>query len=368
MFLEEALKQTINLENSLRILDLCAAPGGKSTLINSLITRDSLLVSNEIIKSRTAVLSDNLTKWGTLNTIVSNNDPHDFKKLEGYFDVLVVDAPCSGSGMFRKNPDTIQQWSESNVQLCSQRQQRILADAYPSLKENGILVYSTCSYSKEENEVIADWLCNEFGMESIRLKLIDNWGIEETLSDSNKCSGYRFYPRKVRGEGFFIACFQKKDASSEIRFHHERLPVANKKDQEIIKKWISNDENISVIPVGAEFTAIYSHHETDLAFLQSKLYLKKSGVRLGKLAGKDLVPDHQLALSLIVNTAINKIEVTTEQAISYLRKDELKLQEYQENGWALITFQNYALGWVKVLPNRINNYYPKDLRIIKEIS
>ena len=366
MFLEQALKQTINLDSSLRILDLCAAPGGKSTLINSLINKESFLVSNEIIKSRTAVLSENLTKWGTLNTVVSNNDPEDFKRLEGYFNVVVVDAPCSGSGMFRKDPDSIRQWSESAVQLCSQRQRRILADVYPCLKEGGILIYSTCSYSKEENEAIADWLCLEFGMESLMLKLDDNWGIQETRSDKNHCFGYRFYPHKVRGEGFFIACFRKKEATPEMKFYKERLPSINKKDQEIIKKWISKDANISLITVGAEYAAIYSHHETDLAFLQSKLYLKKSGVRLGKLAGKDLVPDHQLALSQIVNAEINKIEVSREQAISYLRKDELKLQKQQESGWALITHQNYALGWVKVLPNRINNYYPKEWRILKE--
>ena len=366
MFLEQALKQTVELNSSLRILDLCASPGGKSTLINSLLNDESLLVSNEIIKTRVPPLSDNLTKWGTLNTFISNNDPRDFARLEGYFDALVVDAPCSGSGMFRKDPDTIQQWSESAVQLCSQRQQRILADVYPALKEDGVLIYSTCSYSKQENEVISDWLSDEFGMESLKLQLDQSWGVQETLSDKHQCFGYRFYPNKLKGEGFFIACFRKKESTSEGRFYKDRLTALNKNVLEIVKGLTNNENNLYFFPVGDEYAAIDSCHSTDLAILQAKLYLKKSGVRLGKIAGKDLIPDHELALSLIADPSINKIELNAAQAISYLRKDELKLEEQYPAGWALITYQGYALGWVKVLPNRINNYYPKEIRILKE--
>jgi 16S rRNA C967 or C1407 C5-methylase (RsmB/RsmF family)/NOL1/NOP2/fmu family ribosome biogenesis protein len=366
MFLEQALKQTTDLNVPLRILDLCASPGGKSTLINSLITDESLLVSNEIIKTRVPPLSDNLIKWGTINTIVSNNDPRDFARLEGYFDVLVVDAPCSGSGMFRKDPETIQQWSESAVQLCSQRQQRILADVYPALKEDGILIYSTCSYSKEENEVIADWLCDEFGMETLQLQLDPEWGIQETQSDKHQCFGYRFYSNKLKGEGFFIACFRKKESTPDARLYKEKLPSLNKNIIEIVKGLTNSNRDLYFLPVGEEYAAIDSRHSVDLAILQAKLYLKKSGARLGKIAGKDLIPDHELALSLIINSEVNKIEVSAAQALSYLRKDELKLTEQHPTGWALITYQGYALGWVKVLPNRINNYYPKEIRILKE--
>src|SRR5436190_4820828 len=162
MFLEQALKQTVDLSKPLRVLDLCAAPGGKSTHIQSLISPGSLLVSNEVIKSRCNILKDNIIKWGCENVVVTNNDPKDFAKLENYFDVIVVDAPCSGSGLFRKEPDAIEHWSENNVALCSQRQQRILADVWPSLKEDGILVYSTCSYSKEEDEDIVKWMNEKF--------------------------------------------------------------------------------------------------------------------------------------------------------------------------------------------------------------
>src|SRR5205809_2761586 len=184
MFLEQALKQTVDLSQPLKILDLAAAPGGKSTHIQSLISKESLLVSNEVIRSRANVLKDNIVKWGCSNVVVTNNDPKDFSKLENYFDVIVVDAPCSGSGLFRKDPVAIEEWSLNNVQLCSQRQQRILADVWPALKKDGILIYSTCSYSKEEDEAILDWMSREFEIESRKLKVGTDWNITETKSNA----------------------------------------------------------------------------------------------------------------------------------------------------------------------------------------
>ena len=209
MFLEEALKQTVDLSQPIKILDLCAAPGGKSTLIQSVINNESLLVSNEVIKTRVNILSENITKWGAANVIVTNNDAKDFQRLPNYFDVIVVDAPCSGSGLFRKDREAISEWSEQNVHLCSQRQQRILADVLPALKEDGVLIYSTCSYSEEEDEQIADWLVEEFKVQSLKFKVEEEWGIVETQSSKQNASGYRFYPDKVKGEGFFIAVFKK---------------------------------------------------------------------------------------------------------------------------------------------------------------
>lgn len=214
MFLEQALRQTTDLSQPLRVLDLCAAPGGKSTLVQSLIAENSLLVSNEVIKSRASVLEENCTKWGAANIIVTNNDPIVFQRLENYFDVIIIDAPCSGSGLFRKDAQAISEWSENNVQLCSQRQQRILADSYPALKKDGILLYSTCSYSEEENEGILDWMLDSFAVSSLQLAMYgegdnEEWGIIETVSKKHAAFGYRFFPDKIAGEGFFIACFRK---------------------------------------------------------------------------------------------------------------------------------------------------------------
>ena len=199
----------MDLSKPLKILDLCASPGGKSTHIQSLISKESLLVSNEVIRSRANILKDNILKWGGGNVVVTNNDPADFSRLENYFDVIVVDAPCSGSGLFRRDEQAIEEWSLGNVTLCSQRQQRILADVWPALKKDGILIYSTCSYSKEEDEDILDWMKKEFQIEDLRLNIESNWNITEVQSPAG-IWGYRFWPDKVKGEGFFLACFAKR--------------------------------------------------------------------------------------------------------------------------------------------------------------
>ncbi|MHB1179689.1 MAG: methyltransferase RsmF C-terminal domain-like protein [Daejeonella sp.] len=365
MFLEQVLKHSTDLSSNLKILDLCAAPGGKSTLISSLINQDSLLLSNEIIKTRVPVLADNLIKWGPVNTFVSNNDPRDFKRLGAYFDTIVVDAPCSGSGMFRKDPAAINEWSEGAVLLCSQRQQRILADIYPALKQNGTLIYSTCSYSKQENEDISDWLCDTLGLSTVKIPLKDNWGIEETQSEKHQCYGYRFYPHKVKGEGFFIACFRKTEAENEAQIRRAKEIKASQKSEEIINKWLKASESISILNLHDELFAINKKHEADLQYLQSNLYLKKSGIRVGKVMGKDLVPNHELALSLILNDDIPRVNLTREQAIIYLKRGDLKM-ETEERGWVLMCFEGHAVGWAKMLDNRINNYFPKEMRIINQ--
>ncbi len=210
MFLEQVLRQTTDLSRPLKVLDLCAAPGGKSTLIQSLISAESLLVSNEVIRARAAILEENMVKWGGANVVITQNDPRDFQRMENYFDVLVVDAPCSGSGLFRREPEAIGEWSLDNVRLCSQRQQRILADCWPALKQGGLLIYSTCSYSRQEDEDILDWLIPAFGAESLPLALKNEWNIVETVSKKGGY-GYRFYPDKLEGEGLFIAAIRKND-------------------------------------------------------------------------------------------------------------------------------------------------------------
>ena len=366
MFIEHILREVGDLDHDLRVLDLCAAPGGKSTLISSLISPDSLLVSNEIIKTRVPVLADNMTKWGVLNSVVSNNDPRDFQRLEAYFDIIVVDAPCSGSGMWRKDPQTINEWSEANVQLCSQRQQRILADIYPALKEGGLLIYSTCSYSAEENEEVADWLSDTFDVSSIKIPVPADWNIAETESEKHKNFGYRFYPHLVKGEGFFVSCFRKNDTTANLKQYKPKPSKPNKAELDIVENWLYSKTDCKLIPVKDGYSSINPHHRDDIAILQNNLYLKKSGVYAGKVIGKDLVPDHELALSTISAKNINRINLSYEEAIAYLRKDDLRLPDAQ-TGWGLMCYDGFGLGWAKILPNRINNYLPKELRILKEI-
>ena len=365
MFLEQALKQTVDLSKPIKVLDLCAAPGGKSTHIQSLISKDSLLVSNEVIRSRANVLKHNIIKWGCENVLVTNNDPRDFSKLENYFDVIVVDAPCSGSGLFRRDAEAIQEWSPNNVQLCSQRQQRILADVWPAVKQNGILIYSTCTYSKEEDEDIMDWVMKELSVDSCPLTVDSQWGIVPVQSTTD-AYGYRFWPDKIKGEGFFLACFQKKDGDADAAFRYKKKPEqAGKKEIELIKKWIKND-GIAFIRHLNTVYAWPGQHVRDFSFLLEQLRVIYSGVLVGELMRDKLVPDHALAMSTLVAETIQKTELDYEQSIQYLQRKELKA-EIENKGWQMVTYLGHPLGWVNVLPNRINNYYPKELRILKDI-
>lgn len=367
MFLEQALKQTVDLTQSLRILDLCAAPGGKSTLLQSLISKDSLLVSNDVIKSRAAILEENMIKWGAANVVVTNNDPAHFARLEHYFDVIVIDAPCSGSGLFRRDPEAIKEWSENNVALCSQRQQRILADVWPALKQDGILIYSTCSYSQEEDEMILDWLGAQFATESLVLKKDSSWNIVETISPKTNGYGYRFYPDKVKGEGFFITVLQKKDGGSfdKGKPGKSRLEKLTKTEESIVRPWLRQQEDSILFKQKDDIIVLPIVFENDIHVLQSALYIKKAGIMAGKIAGKDLIPDHALALANITNETIHQIELTLPDAVRYLRREEFPLQS-EKKGWGLVNFNGHHLGWVKILPNRFNNYYPKEWRILKQ--
>jgi len=354
-----------NNDEQINVLDLCAAPGGKSTLINSGIGSGDLLVSNEIIKTRIPILCDNLNRWGTANTIVSNNDPRDFGRLPGFFDIILVDAPCSGSGMFRKDAAAMSEWSPANVNLCHQRQERILADVYPALKQDGCLIYSTCSYSHEENEDILDWLCSEFDLESIRIPIYKEWAIVETESPRQKAWGYRFYPGKVKGEGLFAACLRKRDSSGQLPSFkskgNQKLPM---KEIDVVKGYINNADDFYFFKVNDEWLTIDHQHKDSLDILQRSLYIKKSGVRIGKLMGNDLVPDHELALSIYINKEkALQTELSYEQAIQYLRRENIDINS-GHRGWSLMEFEGQALGWAKLLPNRVNNYFPKELRIL----
>ena len=367
MFISHILKTIKPDGEPVKILDLCAAPGGKSTLINSAMQPDDLLIANEIIKTRVPILTDNLSRWGTANVIVTNNDPKDFTRLKGFFDIILVDAPCSGSGMFRKDPAAMNEWSENNVNLCHQRQERILADIYPCLKEGGHLIYSTCSYSHQENEDILDWLCDSFELESLPIPIYKDWGIVETRSEKKQAWGYRFYPGKVKGEGLFAACLKKtgsQEAMGGFKNKEQQKVVMKELDQ--VKVYINEPADFYYFKVNDDWMAIYRQHIESLNILQRNLYIKKSGVRIGKLAGKDLIPDHELALSIIINKdAVLQTELDKDQAIQYLRRENIDITT-ADKGWSLMNFEGQPLGWAKLLPNRINNYYPKEIRIFSQ--
>lgn len=357
MFLEQALQQTTDLSKPLKVLDLCAAPGGKSTHLLSLLSKESLLVSNEVIRSRANILLDNMVKWGCSNVLVSQNDPAGFRVLENYFDLIVVDAPCSGSGLFRRDPSALEQWSLNTVELCSQRQQRILADVLPALKPGGVLIYSTCSYSGKEDEEISDWLIRDMGLAFLQLQTDPAWQVVE--SDP----GYRFWPDKLQGEGFFLACFRKADGDDPVQ-----MKKTGKKNKAKIPELIStliNRNDISIMQFGKISHAVPEILAGDIDFLMAKLRTVYAGTAIGEIIRDKLVPTHALSQSLLVSSAIQHVELDKDDAISFLKRKEFH-PGTEKKGWHLVRYKNHNLGWINILPNRINNYYPQMLRILKD--
>lgn len=362
MFIEQAVSQVLGEDRNLNALDLCAAPGGKSTLLASM-PHFKLVVANELISSRVPVLQENIVKWGSSHVFVTNNDVADFTRLGSFFDFVLVDAPCSGSGLFRKDPAAMNEWSPDAVSFCSQRQRRILKDAADLLEEGGIIVYSTCSFSKEENEDNADFLV-ALGFESVRLNLDPSWHIIESISDQQNAFGYRFYPDKLLGEGFFCI-IMRKVRSSSLSPSEFSGKIPKSVDFSGKEKWLKQDEGLYFTEREGDLLACPAGILQELFVLRSVLRVKKSGTRLGRLIRGELIPDHELALSDMVSSEFPAIELTREDAIRYLRRDDLKA-ELVGAGWYLIKFQQVCLGWIKISQGKIKNNYPMSWRILMQ--
>jgi len=365
MFLEQALRQAVNLTQPLRVLDLCGAPGGKTTHLASLLSPDSLLVSNEVIRSRASILAENITKWGSGNIMVTSNDPRDFYKLPSFFDVMVVDAPCSGEGMFRKDTHAMQEWSEENVKLCAQRQQRILTEVWEALKPGGVLIYSTCTWNEAENEQNMAWLAGQQQAESIKLAIKPEWNIVPSQLDG--VEGYRFYPHQVQGEGFFMAVIQKTGepemSHGSSRKKKYKLTIAGKKEKALVYEWLQSPEQYEWLQHNEGISAIPAKLFEAADEVYQKLYVVYAGTEVAEVNGKKLKPMQALALSQHLNKgAFETAELNLEQALRYLRKEDIALG-LSGNGWLLLQYQSMPLGWAKQVGNRINNYYPKKWRI-----
>jgi 16S rRNA C967 or C1407 C5-methylase (RsmB/RsmF family)/NOL1/NOP2/fmu family ribosome biogenesis protein len=364
MFLEQAVKTAFSDHSVIpyRVLDLCAAPGGKSTHLSALFP-EGLVVANEVIKTRSGILVENAVKWGNDNIVVTNNDAEHFKRLQGYFDMIVVDAPCSGSGMFRKDPEAITEWSLQNVDHCSKRQKRILEDVWPALKEDGVLIYCTCSYSTEEDEDILHWLNDQREIESIRIPIEKYQGIVE-VNSKESLWGYRFYPDQVKGEGFFITCLRKKSAEPENIPSPKKMVQASAQEKLVISNMLNHATELSYIYANDGINVIRKGWENDIGILFSALYVKKAGIHAGKVIRNELIPVHDLSMSTIVSPAVPHIALDRETAIQYLRRGDIQFSE-SKKGWSLVCYNEVVLGWIKALPNRVNNYYPASFRILK---
>ncbi len=365
MFLEQVLRPVLADKKGLRVLDLCAAPGGKSTLIASLLDKDSLLISNEVIRTRASILDENMTRWGHMNTWVTSNDPRDLGRLVGYFDVIVVDAPCSGSGLWRKDARALDEWSEANVQMCSERQERILADVWPALKQDGILIYATCSYSQQEDEQILDWLATTYDVVALPAEMKEEWGIVEVISKEG-LTGYRFFLDKVRGEGFFIAAVRKTDEAQAMR--PVRFKTAHDKKIAQQAGHLLTDPDVLFIKTDKDnYSAMRPDHEVDWHLLQTAVYLRKTGLKLGMPTAKEWVPEHEVALGIDASKDLPGLNASREQALRFLKREDMGVDDLPK-GWLVVKYEGLGLGWVKSLGNRVNNYLPKQWRIRMDIE
>ena len=361
MFLGYALTVACAGMSGLRAVDLCAAPGGKSTHLASLPFISSLL-SNEIIRSRVPVLYENTVKWGMPHVFISQDDPARIGRLTESFDLMVVDAPCSGSGLFRRDPEAVKEWSPRHVELCSQRQQRILADALPALAEGGMLAYSTCSYSRAENEDVLDWLVEVMGMESTPIDLPQDWGIHTSISEKTGAVGYRFYPGERAGEGFFLACLRKRTGRAMASPDPGRRSVWSAQSMPGAGDWLQDSERFLYREHTEGWMAIPEELAGHQQILASGLSLRKSGLLIGKIMKGRLNPEHELALSTALRGDVQGVELTEDVALRYLRRENILPADASE-GWNLVRYQGLPLGWLKAIGHRANNYYPMDWRI-----
>ncbi|MDR2628009.1 MAG: rRNA cytosine-C5-methyltransferase [Dysgonamonadaceae bacterium] len=350
MYIEQIIRQYIT--EPAVCLDVCAAPGGKSTHLLDVLPPGSLLVANEVIRSRAHILAENLIKWGNPATIVTQNDPGDMKQLKHSFDVMLVDAPCSGEGMFRKNPQAVHEWSPAHVALCAARQQRIVADVWPALKPGGLLIYSTCTFNTKENEENIQWMTNTFGAEPLTVE--------------------RFFPHRVRGEGLFIAALRKPAettfATTTAHDRQNRKPKQNPPIPPQIYHWIESPEQYDFHLIHPNITAIPQAHGALYRLVGSKLHVLSAGISTAGIKGKDLIPHHALAMSVALNRKAFPVYETDEAtAIRYLAKEAIfTLPPELPKSYILLTYRNRPLGFVKNIGNRANNMYPQEWRIKSE--
>ena len=319
----KCLKEFGEVQGKLRVLDLCAAPGGKTTDLAASLREacgdEFLLVSNEVMKQRAGILDDNVARWGDPNVVVTSVDPAAFARLAGFFDVIVADVPCSGEGMFRKDPRAEAEWSPAVVDLCAARQKRILADAWPALRAGGILVYSTCTYEDAENDDNLVWAASELGGTIIEPEdEFSSYGVKLTAHGSLLKVG------DVPGEGQWAGALRKEGGPD--RFGRGM--------------------------------------REDLAFLRPL----RSGVVKGETKGHDFVPSADWALSMEFDReAYPCVEVDRLMALHYLHRDALVLKD-APRGFVVITYKGVPLGFVKNVGNRCNNLLPQHRRILMDIK
>ena len=354
----------------LRVLDLCAAPGGKTTDLAASLREacgdNFVLVANEVMKARVGILADNVALWGDPAVVVTSDDPVAFAALPGFFDVIVTDVPCSGEGMFRKDDEAVQQWSEDNVALCEARQRRILADVWPSLREGGLLVYSTCTFNRMENDGNVEWIASELGAEILTSE--DTLGGMPGVLKTER--GYSLVPGHVEGEGQYCAVLRKtgQDSITDAPARSKKVPRQAKSTpvpdglQRLMKIPVVFRAKGEMITAGPESIA------SDVARAEEALHVVAAGCAVGVVKGKDLVPDADLALTLMLaDDAFPAVELDRQKALEFLHRDAITFPEAPK-GYLLLKHEGLALGFVKNLGNRCNSLHPQSRRIRMDIK
>lgn len=356
MFLWRVLNEKV--AKDAKILDACAAPGGKSTLISQYLNGDGFLVSNEYVARRSNVLIENLTKWGRDNWLVTNDGLEKYEFLGELFDVVLVDAPCSGEGMFRKDEESIEEWSLNNVLMCQARQREIVRSAWKTLKNNGIMIYSTCTYNAIENERNVEWIENELGGVVENVTFDDTWGI--CIANTG---GYHFYPHKVRGEGLFMSIIRK----NEVKVCPRRMMhcTSVKWEKKLTPDWLKCSDEYSILSMKDAFWAVKkSFSELVERIFSAGLNVRACGVEYGIIRGRgEIVPASGLAMSLALDhSKFQVLSLDRDEAMKYLRCETVSIGD-TVRGMVLVESQGYALGWAKNVGNRCNNLYPTYWRI-----
>jgi 16S rRNA C967 or C1407 C5-methylase (RsmB/RsmF family)/NOL1/NOP2/fmu family ribosome biogenesis protein len=364
MFVEAAVREYV--KEPVRCLDLCAAPGGKATLLSAALPAGSLLVCNEVVRGRRAALLENLIKWGDPAVAVTGCDAAELGRLDGFFDVVVADLPCSGEGMFRKDPASRAQWSPAAVTLCAARQRRIIRDIWGALREGGLLIYSTCTFNTEENEDNIDFIVKELGGEALAVPSPTAWGVTGALKGDNAAS--RFLPHRARGEGFFLSVVRKAGGGDGRRpgkgvglrgYMGGKIPAAI---LAAARSYMLGADDFRFERRGDMVFAVPAVHGEDYAYLSGRLGAVSAGVCVGEIKGDDLIPGHPLAMSVRLNRQAFAVrEAERDEAIRYLRKEAIGC--CGERGYALVVYRGLPLGFVKQLGSRSNNLYPRDWRI-----
>lgn len=359
MFITNVIRNLV--KEPVSCLDLCAAPGGKSTAAISVLPEGSQMVSNEIDRRRARILAENITKWGFPDITVTCNAPKDFKPLKHTFDLIITDVPCSGEGMFRKDEGAIADWSISKVNDCAELQQQIINDIRNCLKPGGLLIYSTCTFNVEEDEKMLEYICNTLGGTALEIPIEESWNIHKPLIGSNPC--YRFMPHFTKGEGLFMAAIRKDE--DIIQSAKLRKPIKNKnKVAKDISNWVNAEVVLEQNDEGTISAITKNHKELHDLLIGNSLYILQSGVELGTVKGKDIIPSHNLALSTILSgNAFPKYEVEESIALDYLRRMAFVLPNDAPTDYLILTYKNHSLGFVKNLGNRCNNLYPQEWRI-----